>query len=171
MFSYIKPILFKIDPETAHSLAIKTLKLNCLPNIFFRIENEDMLKINLFNKTFSNPIGLAAGFDKSAEIYNSLFKFGFGFVEVGTVTPLKQYGNPKPRIFRLESDEALINRLGFNNDGSEIIYKRILSNPPKGILGVNIGPNKDARSQENDFLLGFKKFFDIFYIFFDYFFR
>ena len=120
-----------------------------------------MLKTNLFGKTFSNPIGLAAGFDKSAEVYNSIFKFGFGFVEVGTVTPLKQYGNPKPRIFRLESDKALINRLGFNNDGSEIIHDRILSNSPAGILGVNIGPNKDTQNQKNDFLLGFKKFFDI----------
>ena len=120
-----------------------------------------MLETNLFGKTFSNPIGLAAGFDKSAEVYNAIFKFGFGFVEVGTVTPLKQYGNPKPRIFRLESDKALINRLGFNNDGSEIIHDRILSNPPEGILGVNIGPNKDTQSQKNDFLLGFKKFIDI----------
>ena len=100
MFSFIKPLLFKIDPETAHNLAIKTLKLNCFPSAFFRIDNEDMLKTNLFGKTFSNPIGLAAGFDKSAEVYNSIFKFGFGFIEVGTVTPLKQYGNPKPRIFR-----------------------------------------------------------------------
>ena len=161
MFSFIKPLLFKIDPETAHNLAIKTLKLNCFPSTFFRIDNEDMLKISLFGKTFSNPIGLAAGFDKSAEVYNSLFKFGFGFIEVGTVTPLKQYGNPKPRIFRLENDEALINRLGFNNDGSEIIYNRILSNPPRGVLGINIGPNKDTKSQKNDFLLGFKFFFDI----------
>jgi len=161
MFSFIKPLLFKIDPETAHNLAIKTLKLNCFPSAFFRIDNEDMLKINLFGKTFSNPIGLAAGFDKSAEVYNPIFKFGFGFVEVGTVTPFKQYGNPKPRIFRLESDKALINRLGFNNDGSEIIHDRILSNSPEGILGVNIGPNKDTQSQKNDFLLGFKKFFDI----------
>ena len=120
-----------------------------------------MLKTNLFGKTFSNPIGLAAGFDKSAEVYNSIFKFGFGFVEVGTVTPLKQYGNPKPRIFRLAGDKALINRLGFNNDGSEIIHDRILSNSPAGILGVNIGPNKDTQNQKNDFLLGFKKFFDI----------
>ena len=161
MFSFIKPLLFKIDPETAHNLAIKTLKLNFFPSAFFRVENEDMLETNLFGKTFSNPIGLAAGFDKSAEIYNSIFKFGFGFVEVGTVTPLKQYGNPKPRIFRLENDKALINRLGFNNDGSEAIYNRLLLNSPTGILGVNIGPNQNTQSQQKDFLIGFKKFFDI----------
>ena len=161
MFSIIKPLLFKIDPETAHNLAIKSLKLNCLPSTFFKIEDEEMLKINLFGKTFTNPIGLAAGFDKSAEVYNSMFKFGFSFVEVGTVTPIKQYGNPKPRVFRLENDEALINRLGFNNDGSDIIHNRILSNPAKGVLGINIGPNKNTNSQKNDFLLGLKKFFDI----------
>ena len=131
MFSLIKPLLFKLDPEVAHNLAIKSLKLNYLPKSFFNVENEEMLEINLFNKKFPNPIGLAAGFDKSAEIYNSIFKFGFGFVEVGTVTPLEQYGNPKPRIFRLENDKALVNRLGFNNDGSQIIRKRIISNKKK----------------------------------------
>ena len=161
MFSLIKPLLFKLDPEAAHNLAIKSLKLNYLPKSFFNVENEEMLEINLFNKKFPNPIGLAAGFDKSAEIYNSIFKFGFGFVEVGTVTPLKQYGNPKPRIFRLENDKALINRLGFNNDGSQIIRKRIISNKKKGILGVNIGPNKETKDQAEDFIKGFKAFYDL----------
>ena len=161
MFSLIKPLLFKLDPEAAHNLAIKSLKLNYLPKSFFNVENEEMLEINLFNKKFPNPIGLAAGFDKSAEIYNSIFKFGFGFVEVGTATPLKQYGNPKPRIFRLENDKALINRLGFNNDGSQIIRKRIISNKKKGILGVNIGPNKETKDQAEDFIKGFKVFYDL----------
>ena len=92
MFSYIKPLLFKINPETAHNLAIKTLKLNCFPGAFFRIDNEGMLKTNLFGKTFSNPIGLAAGFDKSAEVYNSIFKFGFGFVEVEQLHLLNNMG-------------------------------------------------------------------------------
>ena len=161
MFSIIKSFLFKIDPEKAHNLAINSLKLNCIPNNFFKVRDEEVLEVNLFGKKFSNPIGIAAGFDKSAEVYNALFKIGFGFVEVGTVTPLKQFGNPKPRIFRLEKDEALINRLGFNNDGSDIIYKRILENRPKGILGINIGPNKDSKNQENDFLICFKKFFNL----------
>jgi len=158
MFSFIRPVLFKIDPELAHNFAIKSLKFNYLPKSFFKIENEEMLEIDLFNKKFPNPIGLAAGFDKSAEVYNSIFKFGFGFIEVGTVTPLKQYGNPKPRIFRLERDEALINRLGFNNDGSEIITKRIQKNKKQGILGINIGPNKQTKNQKDDFILGLKKF-------------
>ena len=161
MFSILKPFLFSLDPETAHDLAIKTLKINPFPSKMFEVEDEQMLKIKLLGKNFPNPVGLAAGFDKSAEAYNSLLKLGFGFVEVGTVTPLKQFGNPKPRIFRLEGDGALINRLGFNNDGIEIIKNRIKSEGKKGILGINIGPNKDTKDQKNDFCLGFKNFFDI----------
>ena len=161
MFSVLKPLLFSLDPETAHDLAIKSLKFNPFPGKMFEVEDEQMLNIELFGKNFPNPIGLAAGFDKSAEVYNSLLKLGFGFVEVGTVTPLKQYGNPKPRIFRLQEDQALINRLGFNNDGMESIKARIKSNSKKGILGVNIGPNKETKNQKNDFCLGLKSFFDI----------
>ena len=125
MFSILRPFLFNLDPETVHDLAIKSLKFNYLPSKIFEVKNEEMLNIELLGKNFPNPIGLAAGFDKSAEVYNSLLKLGFGFVEVGTVTPLKQFGNPKPRIFRLEDDGALINRLGFNNDGVDIIRSRI----------------------------------------------
>ena len=161
MFSILRPFLFNLDPETAHNLAIKSLKFNFVPSKAFEIEDEQMLNIELLGKNFSNPIGLAAGFDKSAEVYNSLMKLGFGFVEVGTVTPLKQFGNPKPRIFRLEEDSALINRLGFNNDGMEIIKNRIKSDRKKGILGVNIGPNKDTKDQKNDFCLVLKNFLDL----------
>ena len=161
MFSILKPFLFSLDPETAHDLAIKTLKINPFPSKMFEVEDEQMLKIKLLGKNFPNPVGMAAGFDKSAEAYNSLLKLGFGFVEVGTVTPLKQFGNPKPRIFRLEGDGALINRLGFNNDGIEIIKNRIKSDGKKGVLGINIGPNKDTKDQKNDFCLGLKNFFDI----------
>ena len=161
MFSIIRPFLFNLDPETAHDFAIKSLKLNPLPSKMFEVEDEQMLNIQLFGKNFPNPIGLAAGFDKSAEAYNSILKLGFGFVEVGTVTPLKQLGNPKPRIFRLEEDGALINRLGFNNDGMEIIKNRIKSQDKNGILGINIGPNKNTKDQKNDFILGLKNFFDI----------
>ena len=161
MFSVLRPFLFNLDPETAHDLAIKSLKFNPFPSKIFEVEDEQMLNIELLGKNFPNPIGLAAGFDKSAEAYNSLLKLGFGFVEVGTVTPLKQFGNPKPRIFRLEDDHALINRLGFNNDGTEVIKARIKSDRKKGILGVNIGPNKETKDQKNDFCLGLKNFFDI----------
>ena len=158
MFSIIRPFLFKLDPETAHDFAIKSLKLNPLPTKMFEVEDEQMLKIKLLGKNFPNPIGLAAGFDKSAEAYNSLLRLGFGFIEVGTVTPLKQFGNPKPRIFRLEDDHALINRLGFNNDGIEEIKARIKSGGKRGILGINIGPNKETQDQKNDFCLGLKFF-------------
>ena len=161
MFSILRPFIFNLDPETAHDFAIKSLKFNPLPSKMFEVEDEQILNIKLLGKNFPNPIGLAAGFDKSAEAYNSLLKLGFGFVEVGTITPLKQYGNPKPRIFRLEDDHALINRLGFNNDGMETVKARIISNRKKGILGVNIGPNKETKDQKNDFCLGLKNFFDI----------
>ena len=126
MYDILKKYIFNLDPEVAHDLAIKSLKLNFLPESLFRVEGEHILETKIFNQTIKNPIGLAAGFDKSAEVYNSLFNFGFGFIEVGTVTPRRQLGNPKPRVFRLEKDKALINRLGFNNHGSEIISKRIL---------------------------------------------
>ena len=161
MFSILKPALFKLDPETAHDFAIKSLKFNPLPKKMFEVEGEEILKIELLGKIFPNPIGMAAGFDKSAEVYNSLLSLGFGFVEVGTITPLKQFGNPKPRVFRLEDDEALINRLGFNNDGIEEIKERIKSNKKKGVLGINIGPNKDTKDQKNDFCLGLKNFFNL----------
>ena len=161
MFSVLRPFLFKLDPETTHDLAIKSLKFNYLPRKMFEVEDEQILNIELLGKNFPNPIGLAAGFDKSGEVYNSLLKFGFGFIEIGTVTPLKQFGNPKPRIFRLEDDSALINRLGFNNDGIEIIKNRIKSEKKKGVLGINIGPNKNTKDQKNDFCIGLKNFFDI----------
>jgi len=161
MFSILRPFLFSLDPEMAHDLAIKSLKFNYLPSKMFEVEDEQILNTELLGKNFPNPVGLAAGFDKSAEVYNSLLRFGFGFVEVGTVTPLKQFGNSKPRIFRLEEDGALINRLGFNNDGIEIIKKRIKSEKKKGVLGINIGPNKNTKDQKNDFCLGLKNFFDI----------
>ena len=161
MYSILRPFLFNLDPETAHNLALKSLKINCIPKKMFKVENEQMLNIELLGKNFSNPIGLAAGFDKSAEVYNSLLKFGFGFVEVGTVTPLKQFGNSKPRIFRLEEDLAMINRLGFNNDGIEIVKNRIKSKKKKGILGINIGPNKYTKDQKDDFCMGLRSFFDV----------
>ena len=161
MFSKFRSLIFKIDPETAHNLAIKSLKLNILPNITDQNKGDPIFETNLFSKNIDNPIGMAAGFDKNAEVYNSLFKLGFGFVEVGTVTPLEQYGNPKPRVFRLVEDQALINRLGFNNLGADNVSNRIKSNSNKGLLGVNIGPNKDSEDRLNDYLIGLRNFYDI----------
>ena len=158
MFSNLRSLIFKLDPETAHSLAIKSLKFNFISNILDEEKNNPLFKTRLFNKEIENPIGMAAGFDKNAEVYNSLFNLGFGFVEVGTVTPLEQYGNPKPRVFRLVEDEALINRLGFNNLGSKNIVDRIKRNNPTGLLGINIGPNKDSENRTNDYIKCLKTF-------------
>jgi dihydroorotate dehydrogenase len=161
MFSKFRNLIFKIDPEIAHNLAIKSLKFNFTQNIFDENKKNPMFQTTLFGKKLDNPIGLAAGFDKNAEVYNAIFNLGFGFVEVGTVTPLKQYGNPKPRVFRLVEDQALINRLGFNNLGSEYVSSRIRLNKPKGLIGVNLGPNKDTDDRLNDYLVGFRAFHDL----------
>ena len=161
MFSNLRSLIYKLDPETAHSLAIKSLKLNFIPNVFDNDKNNPLFKTEIFDKEIENPIGMAAGFDKNGEVYNSLFKLGFGFVEIGTVTPLEQYGNPKPRVFRLVEDEALINRLGFNNLGAKNIFDRIKSNSQTGLLGINIGPNKDTENRVNDYIKCFEIFHEI----------
>ena len=161
MFSNLRSLIFKLDPETAHNLAIKSLKFNFVPNVLEEDKNNPLFKTTLFDKNLENPIGMAAGFDKNAEVYNSLFKLGFGFVEVGTITPLKQYGNPKPRVFRLVEDEALINRLGFNNLGSKNVLDRIRSNKQTGLLGINIGPNKDSDNRLEDYANCFRSFHDV----------
>ena len=158
MFKKIRSLVFKFEPELAHDLAIKALKTSLVP---VKVKNYDCLKVNFLKKEIPNPIGIAAGFDKNAEVYNSLFKLGFGFVEVGTITPESQYGNPKPRVFRLEEDEALINRLGFNNSGAENIVHRIKSNKQIGLLGINIGPNKDSENRLEDYLKCFKTFHNV----------
>ena len=161
MFSKLRTLLFKIDPEKAHNLAIQSLKFNLVSNIFDENKNDPIFKTKIFDKEIDNPIGMAAGFDKNAEVYNPLFRLGFGFVEVGTITPLKQYGNSKPRVFRLVEDEALINRLGFNNHGAEVVLDRIKSNDKLGLLGINVGPNKDSDNRMNDYLIGLKTFHQV----------
>ncbi len=161
MFSKLRSLIFKIDPERAHTLAIKSLKLNLVSNIFDKNRDDPIFKTKIFDKEIDNPIGMAAGFDKNAEVYNALFRLGFGFVEVGTITPLKQYGNSKPRVFRLVEDEALINRLGFNNHGAKTVLDRIKSNKKLGLLGVNVGPNKDSDNRLNDYLIGLRTFHEV----------
>ena len=161
MFSKLRPLIFKLDPEKAHTLAVKSLKFNLIPGVFDENKNDPIFKTKIFDKELDNPIGIAAGFDKNAEVYNSLFRLGFGFVEVGTITPLKQYGNPKPRVFRLVEDEALINRLGFNNLGAKNILDRIKSNSQIGLLGINIGPNKDTNNRLKDYIECLKTFYEV----------
>ena len=153
MYELIKPILWKIEPETAHNLAIKIIKSG-LTNLFPR-EISPSLSVKVGNLRFPSPVGLAAGFDKNAEIFSNMFKLGFGFVEVGTITPKPQFGNPKPRVFRLIDDKAIINRLGFNNVGVEIAKDNIISKLDRFVphkLGVNIGPNKDSTNRIYDFI-------------------
>lgn len=141
------------DPETAHNIAVQILSKN-----FFLNYKVPILSTKVSNLTFKNPIGLAAGFDKSGNCFNGLFKLGFSSVEIGTVTPFIQEGNPKPRVFRLCEDNAVINRYGFNNDGMEIIENRVNSlKDRKGLLGINIGPNKNSKNPIEDFQIVSKK--------------
>jgi dihydroorotate dehydrogenase len=149
--------LFAFDPETAHGLSIAALKtgapLGCRPKADARLETR------VASLTFPNPLGMAAGFDKNAEVPAALLRLGFGYAEVGTVTPLPQAGNPKPRIFRLTQDQAVINRLGFNNEGHDAAFARLSSLPVGlGIVGVNIGANKDADDRVADYEIGVRRF-------------
>jgi dihydroorotate dehydrogenase len=144
------PLLRWFDPEDAHRLAIQGLKL--LPPTRPRVDDHK-LTVRAFGLNFPNPIGMAAGFDKNAEVSDALLKLGFGFVEIGTVTPKPQTGNRRPRIFRLERDEAVINRLGFNNDGSEAVLRRLAGRAHLGgIVGVNVGANKDSEDRTADYV-------------------
>jgi dihydroorotate dehydrogenase len=138
------------DPEDAHRMAIQGLRL--LPPIRQRAD-DPKLAVRAFGLNFPNPIGLAAGFDKSAEVPDALLKLGFGFVEIGSVTPRAQPGNPRPRVFRLERDEGVINRMGFNNDGAHIVLRRLAARAHSGgIVGVNIGANKDSANRIADYV-------------------
>ena len=144
------PLLRFLDPEDAHWLAIQGLRL--LPPL--RLKPDDpKLAVRAFGLNFPNPIGMAAGFDKNAEVPDALLRLGFGFVEIGSVTPRPQDGNPRPRLFRLERDEAVINRMGFNNDGVEAVLRRLAARANLGgIVGVNVGANKDSPDRIADYV-------------------
>jgi len=162
LYKIFRPLIFKIQPENAHNLAVNYLKfLPQFNKLFYHPQNYQNLHQKLFDLEFTNPVGLSAGFDKNAEIVGNLFNFGFGFVEAGTVTPLPQFGNPKPRIFRLNEDEAIINRLGFNNLGANKFYKNIIkiNKSCQQIIGVNIGKNKDTEDFASDYLTLLDKFY------------
>lgn len=161
LYKLFKFYLSKVDPETAHKIAIKFITNKLLSTSFFSNKKYKNLNQKICNIEFENPVGLAAGFDKNAEIYNHVYKLGFGFSEVGTITPEPQDGNLKPRVFRLHEDNAIINRLGFPNDGMKIIRKRIKANKPHGICGINIGPNKKNATLIDDYLICFDNFFDL----------
>ncbi len=149
-------LLQRLDPELAHALTVRTLSL--LGNFSVQDGDSPRLEIETLGLKFANPLGLAAGFDKNVETTEAMLSFGFGFVEAGTVTPKPQSGNPKPRIFRLREDRAVINRLGFNNEGLEAARKRLLALQGRpGIRGINIGANKDAADRIADYVTGLRE--------------
>ena len=161
---FIRPFLFLFDPEKIHYITFSLIRFFCkvpLMALIFRsiykIEDK-RLERNLFGITFKNPVGLAAGFDKNAVLFNELANFGFGFIEIGTVTPKGQEGNPKKRLFRLKEDYGIINRMGFNNDGLEIAIQQLKKNKGKLIIGGNIGKNTQTSSElyTRDYELCFK---------------
>lgn len=149
LYSLVKPAFFALDAERAHGLALKALACGMVPPR--KAIADERLKQTLWGIDFPNPVGIAPGFDKNAEAIGGLFGQGFGFVEVGTLTPKPQTGNPKPRIFRLVEDNAIINRLGFNNGGIEDALPR-LSAPRSGVLGINIGKNKSTQDALDDYV-------------------
>jgi dihydroorotate dehydrogenase len=152
-----RTLLFAFDPETAHGLSIKALK--CGLPVAGRAPADARLKMRLCGLDFPNPLGMAAGYDKNAEVPDALLGLGFGFAEVGTITPLPQAGNPKPRIFRLTADDAVINRLGFNNEGHDAAERRLAARKGRpGIVGVNIGANKDSTDRVGDYERGVRRF-------------
>ncbi|RAZ87456.1 dihydroorotate dehydrogenase (quinone) [Mesorhizobium hawassense] len=150
-------LLFSFDPETAHGMSIAALR--CGLPVGATAPRDARLKMSLCGLDFPNPLGMAAGYDKNAEVPDALLGLGFGFAEVGTITPLPQSGNPKPRIFRLTADEAVINRLGFNNEGHAAAEKRLAARKARpGIVGVNIGANKDSADRIADYERGVTRF-------------
>ncbi len=149
--------LFRFDAETAHGLSIRALTAGLVPAP--AVPSDPRLHVSLAGIDLPNPIGMAAGYDKNAQAVNPLLRLGFGFVEAGSVTPLPQAGNPKPRVFRLEAQRGVINRLGFNNDGHAACLARLREAPPAGVLGINIGANKDSADRAADYVKGIETFY------------
>ncbi|MEP4030985.1 quinone-dependent dihydroorotate dehydrogenase [Roseibium polysiphoniae] len=152
--------LQQLDAETAHGVTIKALKSGLLPPA--RFERDPRLNVKLWDLEFTNPLGMAAGFDKNGEVPDALLKLGFGFTEVGSVTPRAQPGNPRPRVFRLPADQAVINRYGFNNEGHAALRDRLEARVTQtGIVGINVGANKDATDRVADYVDGIEAFADM----------
>ena len=167
MYKVVRFFLFLFNAELIHNIIFKIIKIICMmPGVMWILrlifKNKDpRLERKVFGLTFDNPVGLGAGFDKDAKLFDELASFGFGFVEIGTVTPLPQDGNPKPRLFRLKDDSGLINRMGFNNQGIEAIVSRLRRRKSDIIIGGNIGKNKQTPNEEasNDYEICFEKLF------------
>lgn len=153
-----RPLLFAIDPENAHELTLRSLEAGLYPR---GGPDDPRLGIRLWDLQFPNPIGTAAGFDKDARVPDAILQIGFGFAEVGSVTPQPQPGNPRPRVFRLIGHRAIINRLGFNNGGHGAALRRLRRRPRLGVVGVNIGANKDSADRTADYVQGVEAFYDV----------
>jgi dihydroorotate dehydrogenase len=151
--------LFRIDPETAHGLSITGLRTGMTPAC--AVPADPRLAVELAGLKFPNPLGLAAGYDKNAEVPEAMLRLGFGFTEIGTVTPKPQAGNPRPRIFRLVADQGVINRLGFNNEGHQAAHTRLKALAPSSLVGVNIGANKDSADRIADYVAGIHTFHSV----------
>lgn len=149
MYKLVRPFLFRLDPETSHDFTLELLeaseRLRLLPKLGVKVPQQPK---ELMGLSFKNPVGLAAGLDKNGDCFNALGRLGFGFVEIGTITPMPQPGNPKPRMFRLEEHEAIINRMGFNNKGVNYLVERVKHRRYDGVLGINIGKNKDTPEEK-----------------------
>ena len=154
LYPLLRPLIFKLDAEKAHRATIAALKLRSGTGFTPEPDWTPALETTVAGLSFPNPVGLAAGFDKDAEVFGPMLNLGFGFVEVGTLTPRPQAGNPKPRLFRLEEDAAVINRMGFNNEGQPAALERLKWRWGKGIVGVNLGANKDSRDRIADYAAG-----------------
>lgn len=151
--------LHKLDAETAHGVTIKALKASLLPPCV--IPEDKRLNVKLWDLLFANPLGMAAGFDKNGEVPDAVLKLGFGFTEIGSVTPRAQPGNPKPRVFRLPVDQGVINRFGFNSDGHEAVRRRLDARvTQRGIVGINVGANKESADRAADYVAGIQYFAD-----------
>ncbi len=148
IFPLLRPFVHMIDPERAHRLSIEALKLAPVPPLHV---TDRSLESDVAGVRFPTPVGVAAGYDKDAEVPDALMALGFGFVEVGSITPRPQEGNPRPRLFRLSEDRAVINRMGFNNAGADAVERRLQRRRAKGVLGINIGANKDSVDRIADY--------------------
>lgn len=151
LYKFVRPLIFKLSPECAHDAAIFALKNNLVPAQ--KIPHYPRLECNIFNTHFNHPLGLSAGFDKNGECINNLNRMGFSFLELGTVTPKPQAGNPKPRMFRLPEKQAIINKLGFNNKGVDYFLSQIDDSKSQIPIGINIGKNKDGTNDDFTFML------------------
>src|SRR5215831_18151166 len=159
MYALLRPLLFALEAETAHHFTLESLrKLHRLGFVRAARPGPDACARNVMGIRFPNPVGLAAGLDKNGDYIDALAALGFGFIEIGTVTPKPQEGNPKPRLFRLTDQDALINRMGFNNKGLDYVVERLKQKKFQGILGVNVGKNKDTPLEDavSDYLIGFQ---------------